>query len=416
MIKPQPFRTGWTATLFVCTALLPVPGLSADDAQIDQACQALVKYEYGQDLAPLLTLDQWVIESMATDQQRQACAARLAQLLTLPETSAAAKQYICLQLRQVGTAAEVPALTQLLHEPSTSDIARQALQAIPGPEASRALRNALSELKGEALLGVIHAVAARRDTESIDRLKGFARSTGKQVAAAATLALGHLGGPDVAAFLSTLATRDEQPARHELAVALLRCAADLESGPEPLIPVAIYEDLCEENRPAAVRRNALEGLIRLDKQATTTVLAWLTDRDAQRRRVAAGHLQKISDQELDQLMMQLAELPEASRATVLQLAASRKGRAVLPAVLELLESDSPALQVAAIRCLGQIGDLTTIPTLLEHLPGDDSRASGARGAGRTAAQGSQRRADRGIEDSTARPSRRDRGAGHLEEL
>ena len=86
---------------------------------IDEAWKALPKYQYGQDMAALLTVDREVIRAMATPAGRAACAARLA-AAGGDGTTSAAKQYICCRLRQVGTAAEVPVLTRLLAGPETS--------------------------------------------------------------------------------------------------------------------------------------------------------------------------------------------------------------------------------------------------------------------------------------------------------
>ena len=113
----------------------------------------LPKYEPGQDMAALLTIDREVITAMKTSETRAACAAKLAGLLAKNDTTLAARQYICLQLRQVGTAAQVPLLSQLLAKPETAEMARYALESIPGAEATAALRAALGKAQGEHSAG-----------------------------------------------------------------------------------------------------------------------------------------------------------------------------------------------------------------------------------------------------------------------
>ena len=66
---------------------------------------------------------------------RAEIAARLAQLLRQPDTTPAAKQFICLQLRQIGTPAEIPpAGPSSCKHPTRAQMAIYAIAAIPGQE------------------------------------------------------------------------------------------------------------------------------------------------------------------------------------------------------------------------------------------------------------------------------------------
>ena len=122
-----------TCGQLLLVALSTVPtGLRAAEMSAEQAWKALPKYEAGQDMAGLLTIDLEVIAAMKTPETRVACAAKLADLLANEDTTLAAKQYICLQLRQVGTRAQVPLLATLLQAPETTEMARYALESIPG--------------------------------------------------------------------------------------------------------------------------------------------------------------------------------------------------------------------------------------------------------------------------------------------
>ena len=182
-------------------------GATAAEVPIEEAWKALPKYEHGQDMAALLAIDRAVIEAMATPQARSACAARLAALLEAEGTTPAARQYICLQLRQVGTPAEVPLLRKLLASPETSEIARYALEAIPGEESLGALRCGLTTLKGKTLVGVINSLAARKDAGSVEALIGLADSKDKEVARAALWALGNIASDRATEFLCARAEK-----------------------------------------------------------------------------------------------------------------------------------------------------------------------------------------------------------------
>ena len=357
-----------SVAFLAAAGLAATVSVSAAEPPIEDAWNALPRYEPGQDMAALLAIDRAVIEAMASPQSRSACAARLAQLLAGDGTTPAACQYICLQLRQIGTAAEVPLLAELLSKPETSEIARYPLETIPGPEAAAALRAALTGLDGPRLVGVLQSVAARRDAAAVPTLQRLADSADAQVAAAALWALGNVADDSAAAFLTGRADKAGIPTPPGLAVPLLRCAqVQVEAGKTDAAQ-AIYRMLGQAGQPAGVRRAALEGTLQLGgDQRTATVLAWFSDSDADRRRIAMGHLHTLPDDQLDRLLAQLPDLPDASKLAVMELAASRRGKQMLPLVLSLMQSDKLELKRAGVRCLGMVGDAAVIPQLVDLL-------------------------------------------------
>jgi HEAT repeat protein len=60
-------------------------------------------------------------------------------------------------------------------------------------------------------------------------------------------------------------------------------------------------------------------------------------------------------------------LPEASQRTLIEVLATRRGPQAMPWVLSLVRSDKPEQRLAGLRCLGNIGDASAIPLLLETL-------------------------------------------------
>ena len=355
--------------------------LTAAEISVEDAWKALPKYEPGQDMAALLAIDRAVIDAMASPQTRSACAARLANVLADANTTPEARQYICLQLRQIGTAAEVPLLAKLLVKSETSQMARYALETIPGPEAASALREGLTTLKGELLLGAIQSVAARKDKAAVATFASLADSSDKQVAAAAIWALGNVADDQAVAFLTSRADKAGIPTPQGLAVPLLRCAESLANSGKAGAAQAIYAMLSQSNQAPAVRRAALEGTLAFSgDQKMTTVLAWFSESDADRRRIAAGHLNTLPDAQLDRLLSQLADLPDGSKLAVIELAASRRGKQVLPMVISLMKSDKPQLKLAGVRFLGMVGDASVISQLVDMLAADDELAEAAQGA------------------------------------
>ena len=112
------------------------------------------------------------------------------------------KAITCKLLAIYGTEQSVPALAPLLADKELASWARIALEAIPGPVADAALRDALGKLEGRLLIGVINSIGVRRDVQAIDTLVQKLDNANAGVASAAAVALGHIGGEQVTKALS----------------------------------------------------------------------------------------------------------------------------------------------------------------------------------------------------------------------
>jgi HEAT repeat protein len=132
----------------------------------------------------------------------------------------------CKQLAIYGTKNAVPALAALLPDKELSSWARTALEAIPDPAADEALREALEKVQGRLLVGVINSIGVRRDAKAADvlaqRLKNAAADA--DVAAAAAVALGRIGGESAAASLKQSLPGAPAPVRSAIAQGCVLCA------------------------------------------------------------------------------------------------------------------------------------------------------------------------------------------------
>ena len=108
------------------------------------------------------------------------------------------KAIACKQLAIYGSKQAVPELAPLLADPQLASWARIALEAIPDPSAGEALLTATNSLKGELLVGAINSIGVRRDAAAVDALVGHLKDQDADVAAAAAVALGHIGTPPAA--------------------------------------------------------------------------------------------------------------------------------------------------------------------------------------------------------------------------
>lgn len=364
-------------SVLLLLAVTLAAGAAAAELSPDDAWKALPKYEYGHDMAPLLVLDQQAIASMRTPAARAAFAARLAGVLSSAEATPAARQYACLQLRQVGTAAEVPLLARLLARPEMAEHARQTLEAIPGDVSLAALRNALPGAAGAERVALIQSLARRRDAKIVPQLIELTNSKDVATATAAIDALGSIANTEAIASLRKLA--ETKPSAST--VPLLRAADSLAAlGKNPEAD-SMYASLAEKGVSPAARRAAAEGQLRLAKEgAAALIAAWFVGSDADRRAVAAGHLAKLDSARFDQLVGRLSELSDASKLILIETLAARNDPRVAELARGALTSSDPALQRFGIRCLGRSGDASSITFLLESLAKGGETASAAQDA------------------------------------
>ena len=372
---------GIGVSIFSFAVLLCGGFASAQEMSTDETWEALSRYEYGQDMGVLLTLDRVVIDSMEDPAIRAGCAAKLSALLTSEETSLAATQYICLQLRQVGTDAEVPILSELLLRPETSDAARAALEAIQSDASASVLRAGLTSLEGRSLVGVVNSLGAIRDEESLPTLADLMKSDDEEVVEAVVNALGLIGGTQATDLLQAELETAELPTSQTLAVALLRCAnAECEAGRSDAAK-RNYERLSQAEESIATRRAALSGLLQLEgENKEAMIVDWLRDPDPERRRIALGYLNSVSEEQLSNLRSDRTELPPDVQSVVMESAMAEEGADAYKTALTLIESNEPAQQLVGIAGLKRSGDASAVPILIDLLSAEPEISAAAHNA------------------------------------
>lgn len=360
----------------IIAGTMAVTAIAADD----DAFQQMTRYQYGQDLRPLLAVERLVEKSLGDPQQRKELAARLVAAMAGPETTLPAKQFIGRQLQVCGTEAEVPALAKMLTDPQVGDWARGALEMIPGDVVGAALRSSLDKLQGNALVGVINSLGNRGDGMSVAQLKKLAGGEDAEVAGAALWALGKIGVPDVIGAFAAALKRAPADKKVMFAAAYLRAADKLWAEGKLLEPATMYSEMVDQ--PRSIRRAAFDGTLRLSPpkpQVVQVVLAILAaEGDPDAWQVAAAELQRFTGQAATaELVDGLPKLPPAGRIILLENLAERGVKAALPAAVAAAKSKDASLQAAGVRCLADLGDASVVPLLLECAAAADPRVSEA---------------------------------------
>jgi HEAT repeat protein len=189
---------------------------------LDGAFDALARFKPGDEAEALAPIDKAVAEVHGRPGARAALEQRLASHLG-PPASPAARAYVCRELARIGSAASVPALAPLLADEDLSLMARHALERIPGPEADKALRDAVAKTQGRTRAGIIDSIGVRRDARSVAVLVKILGSD-PAAAPAAAKSLGEIGTVEAADALEPALARSAESLRPVFVDGALLCA------------------------------------------------------------------------------------------------------------------------------------------------------------------------------------------------
>ncbi len=305
----------------------------------------------------------------------------------------AEKAITCKFLAVNGSAAAVPDLAPLLANPRLASWARIPLEAIPGPEASAALREAAATLEGRLLAGVLTSIGVRQDVAAVPLLAGKIADANEEVAACASWSLGQIATPEAAAILVAALQKAPSPERLDpIARAAVLCGANLHAAGRADEAVAMHAVVRAANVSDQRRAEAIRGTIIAQGHAGIPLLmetlrstnkrmvniAVFTARDLGRGDAANASLAAALDKAL------LTEIDAAiaggavPRALILiDVIAERNAGNASEAVIAALSGiasgkNSKPLRLAAIDALGRTGEASVIGPLLTAASDDDA--------------------------------------------
>jgi len=285
------------------------------------------------------------------------------------------KAFTCKQLAIYGTEQSVPALAPLLADKELASWARIALEAIPGPAADAALRNALGKLEGRLLIGAINSIGVRRDVSAVDTLVQKLDDANADVASAAAVALGHIGGQQAAKALRQSLADAPAGVRSAVAEGCILCAEQFLAGSRTAEAVTLYDTVRQADVPDQRHIEAIRGAILARQSAGVPLLIeQLRSEDRKRLGVALRTARELPGRDVTEaLAAELAHLSPERRPMLLLAVADRNDSAVLATVQKAAQSGPKDLRITAINILIRLGDVSCVPILLDAAMGDDAQ-------------------------------------------
>jgi len=308
-------------------------------------------------------------------------AAKERELIALLKSNAnpADKAIACKRLAIYGSAEAVPALAPLLADEHLASWARIALEAIPGPAADEALRQAVPKLHGLLLVGTINSIGVRHDPKAVDLLVPKLADADAQVASAAAVALGHIGGSRPAKALTKSLAKAPEAVRGAVAEGCIRCAEHFLAEGKARDAVKLYDVVRKADVPKQAMLDATRGAILARKNKGIPLLVeQLRSPDRELFYVALSTARELPGSEATKAVIaELRRAPAARQPSLLLALADREDPAVMPAVLECAGSSSKPLRLTAIRVLDRLGTVACVPELESAAASGDPEISEA---------------------------------------
>ncbi|MHC4620217.1 MAG: HEAT repeat domain-containing protein [Planctomycetota bacterium] len=351
---------------------LPADTTPRSQRSLDELLADIAGYEYGKSRQPLAELDDIIRSASGSRNKLEQMEKRFLEFLRSDATPAG-KQFICRKLSVIGTNASVATLAAMLTEEATSpiepaDMARYALERIPGPAANKALRGALDKTSGKVKVGIINSLGARGDRKSVKQMAKLIDDSDKEIAQAAISALGKIGGKRAAKALGNARTTVGPELRLVWSDAYLACGDKFLAKGNMSWAGRIYRQMYAPSAPSSVRAAALRGLVKtMPKRAVTIVVGSLKgDEDEQIQAAAAGLLREIDDPEVVKAVTaELPNLPVMGQVRVLSALADRGDRSAVRAVLDSTGSSDADVRIAALGALGVLGNASHVDLLAQ---------------------------------------------------
>lgn len=289
----------------------------------------------------------------------------------------AEKAITCKHLAVHGTSAAVPELIKLLADEELTSWARTALEVIPDPAAAAALRNAISQLSGRPLIGVINSVGVGKDNLAVDLLIEKLDSNNSDVRAAAAVALGRIGTEAARTELSDRLANQDDAIRAIAAEGVILAAEQLLESGDAAAAAVLYDKVREANVPKQRILEATRGAI-VARKSVSLLVEQLRSTDHDHFGIGVRTSRELPDANVtDALVSVLDSVTPARQSVVVLSLAERDPASVLPAILRVANTGSSAVRRSAMQVLGKIGDATCLDAILKAAGDADAEIAAA---------------------------------------
>lgn len=308
-------------------------------------------------------------------------AAKEKELLAVLTSDAPAgeKAITCKKLAVYGSKDCVPEVAKLLPNAELTSWARITLEAIPGPEADAALRKASESLEGRILIGVLNSIGVRRDAGAVDLLTARLSDKDADVAAAAAVALGHIGNDAAAKSLRSALASAPAATKSAVAEGCVLAAERLDASGKSADAIAIYDEVRKADVAKPRVLEATRGAIIARKAEGLPMLVdLLRSPDKAMFNLGLSTAREFPGTEIDKaLVAELAQASPSAGALLIAAMADRPATVDKAAIAKAAVSGKKPVRLAAFKAIAQLGDDSALETLLGAATDEDADLANA---------------------------------------
>jgi HEAT repeat protein len=230
-------------------------------AELQELLDKVKTYDWGQSRETLTDVANTPKKASGNEAEMAKIEKTLLSCLESPDATRAGRDFVCRQLSIIGTVQSVPILSKMLTNEEYSDMARYALERIPGSAIDAALLEALPKATGKPKIGIINSVGQRRCSQATEALGKLLSDSDETVAVAAAAALGRIANAQATKILAEAKSKTSGKLQMRVMDAYLLCADRLAAEGKKDEALAIYKELQQNKLPKPIRGAATRGLI-----------------------------------------------------------------------------------------------------------------------------------------------------------
>jgi len=334
---------------------------------LDELLGKISTYEFGQSRANLSDLADFIRTASDEPQCLKSTEQRLLEFLR-SDATLASKQFVCKKLSVIASEQAVPTLAKMLTDDKTSDMARYALERIPGEATDKVLINALGNTKGKVKVGIINSLGERGTGSASRPLSKLLDDKDSEVAQAAAAALGKIADPAAAKELGKVLATSQGYLHTVLADSYLMCAEKFAASGKKNEAIAIYKELYTTKEPTPIRLAALVGMVTTTTQdeATELVTSAFKDKEPAIQAAAIGLVKEIRGTEIvEAAVAKLPKLSTDGQVQMLSVLGEIGDPAALPTIVQGTGVKAEPVRIAALKALASFGNASTVVLLAQ---------------------------------------------------
>jgi HEAT repeat protein len=285
------------------------------------------------------------------------------------------KAFLIRQLQIAGREESVKLLSQFLVDARLCEPATQALLAIGTPATEKVLLKSLGAVSGENRITIVKALGELRSIKSVKKIIKYAQNGDANLHNVALFALANIGDPRSEKVLDTIRVASSSYERAKAPSLYLLYAQRLAESGHKETCVRICRKMIENYtapQESHIQSSALSILVSiLGENALQDLLAALTSPNKEFRWRALELADGIRGEETTTVWIEKADAVSSEvHAEIISMLGQRGDKTALPFILDSLKNEDKIVRLAAIPATAKLGKLEILENLMDRLETD----------------------------------------------